>query len=461
MKKQVVLLCASLLVIGLSAQTLEFEAAKDAVKNMRVGWNLGNTLDATSGDTTNMWIEKYTNRTPDKYETAWGQPVTKPELFKMFKEAGFNAIRVPVTWYPHMGSAFFEKTPITTTWSPTKQPLTGDVDPVWMKRVHEIVDYIISQDMYCVLNVHHDTGTSNAAWLIADGEVFEKNKALYTKLWTQIAEEFKDYGEKLVFESYNEMLDKYDSWCFASMNAPDGYSRADANDAYNAINNYAQTFVDAVRATGGNNTNRNLVVTTYAACSGKANDTWSEHLNEPFTKFVIPTDTAVTDGKKHLILQIHYYQQNLENLESSKNHALATLTNLRSIFPSYKIPIIIGEWGSLNEADNGNGDYNLYRDNLLEYCKYFMQQTKKRSIATFYWKGLSDGDSRSVPVFDQPDLLEAIMEGYYGEGGYNGVDNISSDDNEYQYIYKLDGTRASDMNTPGLYIVNGKKYYKN
>lgn len=460
MKKQVVLLCASLLVIGLSAQTLEFEAAKDAVKNMRVGWNLGNTLDATSGDTTNMWIEKYTNRTPDKYETAWGQPVTKPELFKMFKEAGFNAIRLPVTWYPHMGSAFF-KSSTSLTWSPTKQPLTGDVDPAWMKRVHEIVDYIISQDMYCVLNVHHDTGAGNASWLIADGEVFEKNKDLYVKLWTQIAEEFKDYGEKLVFESYNEMLDKYDSWCFASMNAPDGYSRADANDAYNAINNYAQTFVDAVRATGGNNTNRNLVVTTYAACSGKANDTWSEHLNEPFTKFVMPTDTAVTDGKKHLILQIHYYQQNLENLESSKNHALATLTNLRSIFPSYKTPIIIGEWGSLNEADNDNGDYNLYRDNLLEYCKYFMQQTKKKSIATFYWKGLSDGDSRSVPVFYQPDLLEAIMEGYYGEGGYNGVDNIASDDNKYQYIYKLDGTRASDMNTPGFYIINGKKYYKN
>ena len=204
--------------------------------------------------------------------------------------------------------------------------------------------------------------------------MFEKNKALYTKLWTQIAEEFKDYGEKLVFESYNEMLDKYDSWCFASMNAPDGYSRADANDAYNAINNYAQTFVDAVRATGGNNTNRNLVVTTYAACSGKTNDNWSEHLNEPFTKFVIPTDTAVTDGKKHLILQIHYYQQNLENLESSKNHALATLTNLRSIFPSFKIPIIIGEWGSLNEADNDNGDYKMYKDNLLEYCRFFVQE---------------------------------------------------------------------------------------
>lgn len=459
MKKQVVLLCASLLVIGLSAQTLEFEAAKDAVKNMRVGWNLGNTLDATSGDTTNMWIEKYTNRTPDKYETAWGQPVTKPELFKMFKEAGFNAIRLPVTWYPHMGSTFF-KSSTSLTWSPTKQPLTGDVDPAWMKRVHEIVDYIISQDMYCVLNVHHDTGAGNAAWLIADGDVYEKNRDLYIKLWTQIAEEFKDYGEKLVFEAYNEMLDKYDSWCFASMNTPDGYSRTVASDAYNAINNYAQDFVNTVRATGGNNSVRNLVVTPYAAASGLASNNWSEHLNDPYTEFVIPTD-ATTDGKKHLILQIHYYQQNLENLSSSQADATAMITNLRSKFPSYKIPIIIGEWGSLNEADNDNGDYNLYRDNLLAYCKFFMEQTKKRSIATFYWKGLSDGASRSVPEFDQPDLLEAIMEGYYGEGGYNGVDNLYSDETEHQYIYKLDGTRVPDMNTPGFYIINGKKYYKN
>ena len=450
-----------MLIIKLSAQTIEFETASAAVKNMKVGWNLGNSLDAVSTDTTNMHIERWTDRTPKSYETAWGQPVTKPELLKMFKEAGFNAIRVPVTWYPHMGSAFF-KSSSSLTWSPYKQPLTGDVDAAWMKRVREIVDYVIEQDMYCILNVHHDTGANNVAWLVADGSIYNKSKDLYVKLWTQIAEEFKDYGEKLIFEGYNEMLDKYNSWCFASMSAPGGYSKSVADDAYNAINNYAQTFVDVVRSTGGNNAVRNLIVTPYAASSCLGQYNWDEHLNDPYTKFKIPTDAAA-DGKKHLILQIHYYQQNLEDLQSAKTDATAMLANLRSKFPSYKIPVIIGEWGSLNEADNDNGDYKMYKDNLLEYCRFFVQEAKKKSIATFYWKGLSDGDSRSVPEFNQPDLKDAIIKGYYGAGGYNGIDVVNSDSNskEYQYIYKLDGTKVSDMNTPGLYIINGKKYYKN
>ena len=97
-------LTASLLLMS-SMQVLaqEFESATSAVTNMRVGWNLGNTLDSNSGATDNMWIEKWSARNPSDYETAWGQPVTTEATIKMFKEAGFNAIRVPVTWYPHMG----------------------------------------------------------------------------------------------------------------------------------------------------------------------------------------------------------------------------------------------------------------------------------------------------------------------------------------------------------------------
>ena len=185
MKRAIVLLCVCMLITKLSAQTIEFETASAAVKNMKVGWNLGNSLDAVSTDTTNMYIERWTDRTPKSYETAWGQPVTKPELLEMFSDAGFNAIRVPVTWYPHLGSAFFKKTPATTVWSPYKQPITGDIDPVWLKRVRQVVDYVIEQDMYCILNVHHDTGANNVAWLVADGSIYNKSKDLYVKLWTQ------------------------------------------------------------------------------------------------------------------------------------------------------------------------------------------------------------------------------------------------------------------------------------
>ena len=119
--------------IGSNIQAQEFESATDAVKNMGVGWNLGNTLDSW-GNTT--------FETPTDQEAWWGQPVTKPELMKMMKEAGFGAIRVPVTWYNHMDK-------------------DGNVDAAWMKRVHETVDYVINAGLYCIVNVHHDTGADS------------------------------------------------------------------------------------------------------------------------------------------------------------------------------------------------------------------------------------------------------------------------------------------------------------
>ena len=101
--KRTALIVSGLILAFLSAGAQEFEKAADAVRNMKVGWNLGNTLDCHSASTTNMWIEKWTECKPSDYETAWGQPAVTPELIKMFKDAGFNSIRVPVTWYPHMG----------------------------------------------------------------------------------------------------------------------------------------------------------------------------------------------------------------------------------------------------------------------------------------------------------------------------------------------------------------------
>ncbi len=258
-----------------------FESATDAVKNMRVGWNLGNTLESNSGDINNMWIEAWSDRSTSAYETAWGQPVTTLELITMFKDAGFNAIRVPVTWYPHM-----EANITTTKWDPVANPIGTQIQATWMARVKEVVDYVISQGMYCILNIHHDTGGANTAWLTASSESYNSQKERFEAVWTQIANEFKDYDQHLLFEGYNEMLDAYGSWCFASFGCSGQYNASVASEAYSSINSYAQSFVNAVRATGGNNAQRNLIVSTYAACSGEGN--WNTHLSDPLTNMKLP-----------------------------------------------------------------------------------------------------------------------------------------------------------------------------
>lgn len=425
---------------GVSAQIME--SANDAVKNMRIGWNLGNTLESNSSDTTNMWIEAWTQRRPEDYEKAWGQVPATAELMEMMHNAGFNAIRVPVTWYPHMKTW---KSNINT-WSPSKDTLGLDVDKVWMARVHEVVDYVINTGMYCILNVHHDTGAASAAWLIADGNTFAKQKARYESLWRQIAEEFKDYGDHLIFESYNEMLDKYDSWCFASFAAPGNYNKADADDAYKAINDYAQTFVNTVRATGGNNSERNLIVNTYGSCDGRGN--WNNHLVDPLKEMKLPSDN--TSG--HIMFEVHSYP-NMTNLQNAKNEVDDEFKKLQNYLVSKGAPVIIGEWG----ASDGTG-YDTNRQNLIDFAKYFVGKAKEQGIATFYWMGISDGQDRAVPRFTQPDLRDAIVKGYYGDGGYTGINSITSTKVDNGAIYNIMGQRLNSIPQKGLYIRNGKKY---
>ena len=172
-------------------ETPEWETAVSAVRNMGAGWNLGNTLDSNSGDCNHMWIEAWTGRTVKDYETAWGQPLTTKALIHMFKQAGFGAIRIPVTWYPHMGTITLHD---SEKWDPSSGWSGSDVDPAWMARVKTIVDYVLDEGLYCILNVHHDTGAADTAWLVASDAGFEAAKQRYQSLWGQIANTFKDYG---------------------------------------------------------------------------------------------------------------------------------------------------------------------------------------------------------------------------------------------------------------------------
>ena len=426
----------------------KFETAHEAVGNMQLGWNLGNTLDSNSGDVNNMWIEAWTNRKPSDYETAWGQPVTTPELMKMFKQAGFNAIRVPVTWYPHMEATFK-----SVKWDNAKQALTTwdmandlgtKVDAEWMKRVHEVVDYVIEQGMYCILNVHHDTGASNTAWLIADDSAYKKEQSRFEALWTQIAEEFRDYDEHLLFEGYNEMLDTQRSWCFASFAANGGYNASIAKSAYSGINSYAQSFVKAVRATGGNNAQRNLIVNTYGSCSGSG--TWNSHLQDPLKQMKLPED----ETKDHLLFEIHSYLD-VKNLSNAKKEVDQMIKDVKANLMSKGAPVIFGEWGTSTE----NG-YDSYRDNMLAFARYFVQQATINGMATFYWMGLSDGNHRSVPEFNQKDLVDALKNGFYAKGGdATAVTDVENTSQASSDIYYLKGRKASSSTAlrKGVYVV--------
>ena len=204
MKKLLTTVVSLLLMTNIHVGAQNFETATDAVKNMGLGWNLGNTLEAHAQSVLDVADNNFWGQQDLNSETCWGQYVTKPELLKMMKDAGFGAIRVPVTWYNHMDK-------------------DGNVDAAWMARVKEVVDYVINQGLYCILNVHHDTGADSYKdgvltgyhWIKADADNYTANKSRYENLWTQIANEFKDYGQNLLFEGYNEMLDANSNWNFA------------------------------------------------------------------------------------------------------------------------------------------------------------------------------------------------------------------------------------------------------
>ena len=359
--KQILLLACGLL-MSFSAQAQSFENAKDAVKNMGVGWNLGNTLDAN--DASKTWT------TTEQHETCWGQPVTKPELMKMMKEAGFNSIRVPVTWYQEMDS-------------------DGNVNEAWMNRVKEVVDYVIDNGMYCIINVHHDTGedkNGNTTWLKASTKSYNANKTKYEGLWRQIANKFKDYDQHLLFEAYNEMLDEKNQW-----NEP-----TDATDGYKAINSYAKSFVTTVRNTGGNNKNRNLVVNTYSASS----------MATAMKNLDLPEESG------HIIFQLHSYP-NWKSESNAKTEIDNLISNIKTNLLK-RAPVIIGEYATFCEWPSKIDYYDTDRKVALYAMDYFIKQTKIAGIGTFYWMGLSDGAFRSEPAFNQADLAETLIKAYYG-----------------------------------------------
>ena len=245
------------------------EDAATAVHNMKTGWNLGNTLDATSYDWRKegsgeigwiiQWGEKDSNgkTTTKAFETAWGMPVTTQEMIHYVKECGFNAVRVPCTWAEHIDE-------------------NNKVDPEWMARVHQVVDYVIDEGMYCILNTHHD------GWVCATERMYNKYNKRFESLWIQIAKEFEDYDERLIFASMNEVDDEHEGWLPSTPSSTLEY-----------INKWNQLFVDTIRAQGGNHAKRNLVISP-KGCSGSDRD-------------MSILDKVTDSAENHLIIEVHNY----------------------------------------------------------------------------------------------------------------------------------------------------------
>lgn len=397
MKQKFTTIFCLLLAFAMQASAQGFESATDAVKNMGVGWNLGNTLDANNQSIADFSNAGYWGQQGLDSETCWGQPKTTRELIHMMKEAGFGAIRVPVTWYNHMNANY-------------------EVDGQWMARVKEIVDYVIDEGLYCIINVHHDTGADSYDgngklngyhWLKADADNYSENNVIYAALWAQIALTFKDYDQRLLFEGFNEMLDANSCWNYPTWSANGQYDEDAAKKAYQTINGYNSLFVSTVRITGGNNSERNLIINPYAAASGGE---WgnNKHPQEPLETLELPEDPG------HLIVEVHSYPNITSGISSAKSGLDWTFNNLNEkIIKRLNVPLIVGEWGTSN-VDNGS-DYVNRRETMIAFCDYFVKKAMEYDIATFYWMGLSDGQYRSQLVFNQPDLAETITKAYHGD----------------------------------------------
>ncbi|MDR0475626.1 MAG: cellulase family glycosylhydrolase [Treponema sp.] len=323
-------------------------SSMELVKVMGAGWNLGNTLDAHWNAA--PWG---TISTPREQETMWGRPVTTKAMIDKLKAEGFNTIRVPVTWYIFTGPAPEYK-----------------IADAWMNRVQEVVDYVIDNGMFCILNTHHEDyhtysgGVLGWLRLYGNGSAVsaqdrQEMNARFGKMWEQIAERFKDYDERLIFEGLNEPRAQlgFD---------PPGNNAAVWDSIYSVLNELLQTFIDKVRASGGNNASRHLMVTPYFAQFGL-------HGGENKIERFVDTGKKklkVNDPNNRLIVSLHYYEPYyFAGAGSNDRNSISIYDNSSGHIPynngrvyefldklvnTYKIPVVMGETGALdkdNEAD--------------------------------------------------------------------------------------------------------------
>lgn len=332
--------------------------SNELVKDMGVGWNLGDTLDATGKRSLSS-------------ETSWDNPVTTKAMFDLVKASGFNTVRIPISWENHMDKS-------------SDYLIKED----WLDRVNEVVDYAIGNGLITIFDQHHEK------WHEPTYAKLDETKDRLQKSWLQIAERFKDYDEKLIFESMNEprMVKTEFEW------------NGGNEEGWDVVNMLNEAFIETIRNSGGNNKLRHLLIPTYAA---------SSNLNA-MQGFVMPKN-----ADERVIVSVHAYTPYEFALSSGKISVWekdnpkdtedidSLMQNLSDRFLSIGIPVILGEFGARD------------KENLkcrVEWTKYYVGKAREKGIPCIWWdNGIFEGSGERFGLLDRrnlswryPEIIEAL-----------------------------------------------------
>lgn len=338
--------------------------AQQIVSEMKIGWNLGNTLDSTNGNL--MKSMPAVN-----WETAWGNPETTKELIDTVTSSSFQVIRIPVSWNDHIMVAENYK-----------------IQESWMDRVQEIVDYAYENGAYVILNTHHED------WYATYYDKEEQSEKVLNAVWTQIAERFRDYDEHLIFEGLNEPRKKGTS---VEWNGGD-------QEGWDVVNDLNRVFVETVRKSGGNNEDRILMIPGYAANCFEG----MKHVEIP-------------EQRGKIIVSVHAYEpydfalnkQGRGTWDNDTVNIDCIMQSIDELFLSKGIPVIIGEFGAMYKDVQGN------EEERAAWAKYYVNTAAKKGIPCIWWdNGAFEGDGELFGLIDRescewkyPLIVEALKEG--------------------------------------------------
>ncbi len=375
--------------------------ATEFVQKMNVGWNLGNSLDC-----------KMKERGLDanvKQELAWFNPFVEKSLIDHVADQGFNTIRIPVTWYYN-----------------TEVDETGNlvIGEAFLARVKQVVNYAIENDLYVILNSHHDEEMIYAG--VDDAEMEQVYKDAEA-LWRQIAICFRDYDEHLIFEAYNEVDNRELSWTFGEK----------AAEQANRLN---QVFVDTVRSTGGNNEKRILMVPTLI-------DKYNERM---LKAFAVPEDTA----EDRIIVQVHAYSKVFSQAIENDFILMETYSK------QWGVPIVIGEFGTKT---------NYFEPSLRTiHATNYIARAAEHGIKCIWWDNGGDFGIINRTDYSKSDkeMIDALFLGLEGKKCELENEIVISKPEEYTagnvqekeiVVNRFWGAIATDRNGEAIAVPKGSK----